>query len=81
MLRLIYPENRNITEREVIAWARDLMTDTAIEMEGLRRRDSGESAMSDEDIDRVCNDVPVPTLTDAIELLEDAGKATFRGKP
>lgn len=73
-MRLIYPENRTITEREVIAWARDRMIDNAINSERAERG----VPLDDETVDRIANDVPVPTLEDAIERLSDDGVATFR---
>jgi hypothetical protein len=76
-LKLIYPTKRRITEREVIAWAWDRMIDNAIEVKSLRYENETGKTLSDEAIDRIANDVPAPTLRDAIERLEDDGVATF----
>lgn len=70
-LRLIYPSRRRIDEREVIAWARDLMTDDAID--ALTEAERADDAT----VDRTAQSVPIPTLDEAKTLLEDRGKATF----
>jgi hypothetical protein len=73
----IYPERRIVTGREIIGWARDLMIDAAIEKESLRHeRETGER-LSDEAIDRIAKDTPIPDIRQALEVLEDSGKATF----
>lgn len=74
-LVLLYPgPTRRISLREVLGWARDRMQDNAIESEHLRLG----RILTDEEVDRIANDVPVPTLDDAIERLQDDGVATFR---
>lgn len=74
-LVLLHPgPTRRISMREVIDWARDRMIDNAIEVEHLRL----DRSLTDEEVDRISNDVPVPTLDDAIERLQDDGVATFR---
>jgi len=82
MVTLIYPENRQIAERDVIAWARDRMIDNAVEVENLRRVDAGQAPLDDQngELEGFIRDVDTPTLEDAIERLTDDGVATFRGK-
>lgn len=74
MLKLIYPETRRIDAREVIGWARDRMIDNAIEVERLRL----DRPLTDQEVDQIANDTPIPDLDDAIERLQDDGVATFR---
>jgi hypothetical protein len=78
-LQLIYPEDRTITVREVLTWAKDRMADSAIDVESLRAGAEGRT-LSDEDIDRIAQGVETPTLVEAIERLEDDGVATFRNR-
>ena len=78
MLKLIYPQRRLIDEREVINWARDRMSDNALDVEMLRRVADEEPQMTDEEVERMIADTPIPTLEEAIERLQDDGVATFQ---
>ena len=79
MLDLIYPERRQISVREVIAWSKDRMIDNRIETEAAQARAEGRK-LTDEEIDTIAHSVDTPTLAEAIERLEDDGVATFRNR-
>jgi hypothetical protein len=75
MLRLIYPETRLISEASVISWALDLKIDQYVEA----ARIAGDISKDHEfaEISEIARSIIPPTLEEAIDLLEDAGKATF----
>jgi hypothetical protein len=77
-LRLIYPEDRFISVREVISWAKDLMCDNAIETERIRNfTETGHTMLTDEQVNAIVAMIDTPTLEDAKEWLSDCGAATF----
>lgn len=69
MFRIIYPETRRVTGREIVSWARDLLIDQA-----CAQLPAG---TPDEEYERIAASVPVPSLLDALAILDDEGKVTF----
>lgn len=79
MMRLIYPEERAISETEIISWAKDRMIDNALQVERVHNfAETGARELTDEQVEDVMKQVDTPDLQSAIEWLQDAGVATFR---
>jgi hypothetical protein len=72
MLSLLYPMSKRISDVEVVRWAHSLLVEDALAEAGQRDADpfSDPAAAS-------ASDVPLPSLKEAIGILEDRGKARF----
>lgn len=73
---MIYPEQREISDDEIVAWAVDRAIDNEVDIERMRaNRD-----LTDEEYERIrkARMRELPTLEEAIERLQDDGVATFR---
>lgn len=71
MIHMVYPESRMVSEDTVIVWAMDSLINARI--------DAGEF-MQDDDGSHCAAAMAIlvrPSLSEAIEILEDAGECTF----
>ena len=65
MIRIIYPENRMVSEETVISWAHDEVANSTI------------GDIPEELYSAALEAIPRPSLEDAIAILEDVGAVTF----
>lgn len=76
-MKLIYPDRRQISDDEVISWARDLRVTDA--MNG--RTDGGDWVSVSTKFENGCTTITTivkdPTLDEAVAELSDTGVATF----
>lgn len=71
-IRIIYPENRVVSEETVIVWAHDTLVNNAFSVLPDAEK------QNDNAIELLSKSIPVPELFDAIAILEDAGEVTFQ---
>lgn len=75
-MKLLYPEKRDISPEEVIAWARDVRVTDA--MSGKTPNlDITTVWSSEHKVTKIVITVPDPTLEEAVAELTDIGDATF----
>lgn len=74
-MKLIYPDKRQISDEEVISWARDLRVTAA--MNGDTSYESVAAWSAEQKTTIITISVPDPTLEEAVAELNDAGVATF----
>jgi hypothetical protein len=65
MQHIIYPENRYVTDYEVVVWAHDDLVNGAIKAGDHR------------DIEEIAASFARPTIEEAMQILEDSGSVTF----
>lgn len=71
-IKMTYPERRVVSEDTVIGWAHDQLVNDAFRDLPKEVRDYDEGAMK-----RLSNAINLPTLEEALYILEDAGVCSF----
>lgn len=78
MHRILYPENRLVSDAWVISQAHDRMVDDAVDAHV--KANHGALIVDDETYERIARAVKQPDLMTAREYLDDTGLVTFAAR-
>jgi hypothetical protein len=73
MIKMTYPERRQVSEDTIIGWAHDQLVNDAFRDLPKEVREYDEGAMK-----RLSNSIEKPTVEEAIYILEDSGVCSFQ---